>query len=364
VAKSAIDVISPAFSHARQQLFEPFRFGQWARIALLAMATGELSSGGGCHSVNIPSNFPTHQQQNDFLSRAPSPSELLKAIDPAVIGTLLLVAVIGFVVLLFTFLYVSSVSRFMLYETIVTRQCDLGPSWDRWHGQGMRYFFWQLALALFSMALAAVMLGPLLLLLWHAAKNQSAPSGAEILAYLPLLLIFGAISLVFLLISVLTKDFVVPIMALDGVGVIEGWRRLLASMRSDAGNYAGYVLMKIVLSIGASIIFGIVGFLVLLVLMIPVAIVAAAIGISAHATGFTWDASTITLVVVAGTVALGAMLYAIALVCVPVAIFFPAYALYFLAERYAGLAEKLRAAAPVSPPLQAWAVPPPPAPIG
>jgi hypothetical protein len=364
VAKSAIDVISPAFTHARQQLFEPFRFGQWARIALLALATGELSSGSGCHSVNIPNNFPTHQQQNDFLARGPSLSELFKAIDPAVIGTLLLVAVIGFVVLLFTFLYVSSVSRFMLYETIVTRNCDLGRSWDRWHGQGIRYFFWQLALTVFSMALAAVMLGPLLLLLWRAAKNQSAPSGAEILAYLPLILIFGAISLVFLLVSVLTKDFVVPIMAVDEVGVIEGWRRLLASMRSDAGNYAGYVLMKIVLAIGASIIFSIIGFVVLLVLMIPLAIVAAAVGLSAHSAGFTWDASTITLIIVAGTVLLAAILYATAFVCVPVAIFFPAYALYFLAERYAGLAEKLRAATPVPPSLTGWAVPPPPAPIG
>jgi hypothetical protein len=41
---SAIDAISPAFDRARRQLFQPFRFAFWARMALVALATGEFYS--------------------------------------------------------------------------------------------------------------------------------------------------------------------------------------------------------------------------------------------------------------------------------------------------------------------------------
>jgi len=38
---------------------------------------------------------------------------------------------------------------------------------------------------------------------------------------------------------------------------------------------------------------------------------------------------------------LGILLYVVAFVCVPIAVFFPAYAMYFLAERYPQLAARL-----------------------
>ena len=43
---SAIDAISPAFQHTKEQLLHPFRVGQWAKLALVGFLCGELSSGG------------------------------------------------------------------------------------------------------------------------------------------------------------------------------------------------------------------------------------------------------------------------------------------------------------------------------
>jgi len=48
-------------------------------------------------------------------------------------------------------------------------------------------------------------------------------------------------------------------MAVDNVGVIEGWRRLLQMMKAQKGSYAGYVGMKIVMAIGASVVLECVG---------------------------------------------------------------------------------------------------------
>jgi hypothetical protein len=364
LAKSAIDVIGPAFEHTKQQLLKPFSFGQWARIALLAMATGEMSSGGGCNShipTSIPTNFPTHQTQDNFLQSSAWP-DFLRGIDPALIGTLLLVAFVGFIVLVLVWMYVSSISRFVLYDTIVRRHCDMGSAWDQWHSQGMRFFWWQLALMVFSLGLSALMLLPLIIPLIGLIKSHGKPDAAFFLGFLPFLALFFVFSMFMLLVAVLTKDFVVPIMAVDGVGVIEGWRRLIAMMKADAPNYVGYIGMKIVLVIGAGIVFSIVGGIVVVLLMIPVAILGAIAFVVLKTAGMAWNAVTITLAVVVGTLLFGALLYVIAFVCVPVAIFFPAYAMYFLAERFPGLYAKLYGA-PVTP-APGWAPLPAPAPIG
>jgi hypothetical protein len=360
LAKSAIDVISPAFEHTKQQLLRPFRWGQWAQIALLAMATGEMSTGSGCNSIHIP-NFPSRHGQQNFVE----PGDFLKGIDPALIGTLLLVAVLGGVVLMVVWIYVSSVSRFVLYDTVVRRHCDMGPAWDRWHSQGMRFFWWQLALMVVLLGVAGLMLFPLIIALVAAAKSHTMPGASLFLAFLPFLAVFFVFSLCILLVAVLTKDFVVPVMAIEGVGVVEGWRRLWRMMKADAGNYAGYIGMKIVLAIGSGIIFSIAVGIVVVILAIPLVIVGVAAAIFVKSAALGWSAATITMAVVSATVLFGALLYVIAFVSVPVAIFFPAYGLYFLADRYPALYAQLYGtpAAPAA----SWTAPPPlapPAPIG
>jgi len=210
------------------------------------------------------------------------------------------------------------------------------------------------------------MLFPLIIPLIQILKTQQMPRASFFLAFFPMLAIFFVFSLVMLLVGVLTKDFVVPVMAIDGVGVIEGWKRLIAMMKQDVPNYAGYIGMKIVLAIGSGIIFSIVVGIVVVILMIPGAIVGVAAFLALKAAGLAWNAGTITLAVVVGTLLFCALLYVVAFVCVPVAIFFPAYAMYFLAERFPGLYVQLYGA-PVTP-APAWTGPPAlpstPAPIG
>ena len=364
MAKSAVDVIGVALEHTKQQLFKPFQFGQWARLALLALATGEMSTGGGCNSISsIPSRLPNPHGQQNFLG----PADVLRGLDPALIGSLILVAIVGGLVLMLVWIYIASVSRFVLFESVLRKYCELGAGWNRWQRQGLRLFWWQLAIAMITSTAAVLMLLPLLIPLIRAAKANQHIGPGMILGFLPLLMVLGAFALVMALIMVFTKDFVVPVMALDGVGVIEAWRRVLTMMKSEKGSYAGYIGMKIVLAIGAGVVFGIVIGIVVLVLMIPGILIGVAAVLMGKSAGLQWTAATITLAIVVGTILLGLLMYVVALVSVPVAVFFPAYAMYFLAERYPQLYARLYPAgdtaparlAPEPPPL-----PPSPAPIG
>jgi len=361
--KSAVDVIGSAFDHTQVQLTRPFRFGQWARLAVLALATGEMSSGGGCNSFkglgNLPSKFPGNPQ--NFAD----PGDLLTnlGLDPAVLLSMVMVLVVGFLVLGLVWLYVSSISRFVLFESVLRKNCELHAGWNRWHAQGLRYFGWQLALSFVGLGVAGVLFIPLLLPVFAAMRSHEQPGPALFLAFLPMVFIFGIFGAVVLLIAVLTKDFVIPLMALDGVGVIEGWRRLLAMMKTEKGGYALYIVMKIVLAIGAAVVFGVLSSVVILVLLLPIGIVGGLVFLLGKGAHLGWDAFTITAVVVAGVIVLSLLMYVIALVCVPVAVFFPAYAMYFFAERYPALHALLYppppAAPPPLPPLS-----PMPAPIG
>jgi hypothetical protein len=353
--KSAIDVISTAFAHAADQLAEPFRFGQWARLALLALATGELSSGSGCGNVfrSFPSQFP--KPSHSFMD----PKDVLRGIDPALIATLLLVLIGGGLILMLVWIYVASVSRFMLFEAVLRKDCDsLSAGWQRWQGTGLRYFAWQLVLSIFSLMVVAVLFIPLLIPLLATLRNHQEPGPEILLAFLPMTLVFGAFSVLMALINVLSKDFVVPLMAIDGVGFLEGWRQLAAMIRNEPLSYAGYVGVKIVLAIGASVVFGILSAIAAVFLILPVALVAAVVVIIARGGGLSWNAVTVTAGIVALVIVFAVLMYVVALVCVPVAVFFPAYAMYFFADRYPALHARLYPPPPIPPPAPAtppWA---------
>jgi hypothetical protein len=117
-----------------------------------------------------------------------------------------------------------------------------------------------------------------------------------------------------------------------------------------------YLLLKLVLSIAAGIIFTIIAFIPMLFVAVP-AVVAVFAG---KAAGLGWNVSTISLAIILGSVLILVLIYLVALVSVPATVFFPAYALYFFAARYPHLDVLLNPAPAPVPPLPAVPQSPPP----
>jgi hypothetical protein len=186
---------------------------------------------------------------------------------------LIVTGIIAAVAIGIILMYVGSVMRFVLFDSIITRQCHIRWGWNRRLGPGWRYFAWKLLYALISLAGIAVLVGmPLALAFakgWLRAPKEHLPplifSGAIVFM---VLLIFGVATAVIL---VLTKDFVVPQMALEDIGVMEGWRRLWLMMQREMGAYAAYLVMKIVLAIVAGIVIGIATLIVGVIFVVPTA---------------------------------------------------------------------------------------------
>lgn len=356
---SAVDCIQPAIQHTKEQLFTQFRFTQWLRLALVGILAAEMKAG-GCNFGNFgqfASNAGRHR--DEFLAVPPFPH-----IDPARIAQfagLIAVAALCGIVIFFVFLYLNSVFRFILFDSVIRRVCSISGGWQRWHREGRRFFLWQLVYQISVGIFFAILIGiPVAIaagLGWFRAPDQHTAGmiGGVILMIGILLVVVLVVSIV----QLLARDFLVPIMALEGLDFADGWSRLLAMMKPELGSYAIYVLMKIVLAIAAAIIFSIAAIVPVLLVVVPCIVIVFA----AHSAGLGWNVATISLAIIFGMMALLVLIYLVALVSVPATIFFPAYALYFFAGRYPRLADLLNPAppAPATPPIVP-ANPPPPLP--
>jgi hypothetical protein len=329
MAISAADTITLAFQHTKRQLIEPFHFWQWVRLAFVGLLAGEAGSSGG-FSFPTNSNSANHSGSSyHFLQ------QLLTHIDPALFDTLLIVIVVSAIVFGIVLVYVSSVMRFILFDSVLAKECHIRQGWRQRQDIGLRYFWWQLGFLL------AVLAGLILFLVPAAyayAMGWFREPGEHVLP-----LVLGGIVLFLLLvvffvaaavIQVLTKDFVIPQMALEGIGAVEGWRRLWSMIQPEKTGYAAYLGMKIVLAVGAGILIGLVGLVLIIAIAIPVVAVSIAAILGGKAAGLTWNLFTITAAVVATCILFVVLFCLLSLVAVPVIVFFPAYSIYFFAARY------------------------------
>lgn len=325
MAIGAVNSINLALDHTNQQLFKPFRLAQWTKLAFVGLLAGELGSG-GCNGNNFK-----YSPQHPHVAL---PGSL--GADPALLVALVTAAVVAALAIGTILLFVSSVMRFALFDSIVTRQCRIRWEWNHRLRQGWRYFVWKLSYILLTLAAVVALVG-LPVLYAFAAGWFKQPR-----EHLPILVAGGVICfLIVLIVSIgtaivllLTKDFVVPQMALEDLDATEGWRRLWPMIKAETGAFAGYIGMKIVLAVVAAILIGIATVILGIVIAIPTAALGVLAFLTGTAEGLTWNANTIALAIVVGCILLGIFLYLVSLIYVPAIVFFPAYSVHFFAGRY------------------------------
>jgi hypothetical protein len=275
----------------------------------------------------------------------------LPQIDPAILGGLVAVLIIAGIVFAIVMMYVSSVMRFMLFDSVLTKECHIRQGWIRRQGPGWRYFLWQVGFALLVLAGAVVLLG--IPAGFAFGMGWFSPPREHVLQ-----LVLGGMVVFFLMfifvctaavIHVFTKDFVVPQMALEGVGPIEGWRRLWPMIQAEKSGYAAYAGMKIVLAIVVGIVIAIASLILGLLFAVPAVAMGIIAVITGKSAGLTWNVYTITVAVVVICMVVAVFLYLMSLVAVPAIVFFPAYSIYFFAARYRALGVALYPTPPTAP---------------
>src|SRR5262252_3132226 len=238
---------------------------QWMRLALVGLIAGELPSG-GCNTGSFqgfqppPSTSSTTTQS--FLEIG------LKHTNPALYAGMIAMLIVAGVVFWILILYLNSMMRFVLFDSVLQKSCQIRRYWSARLSQGWRLFLWQLLFALGVLVSLTILIGvPAafgLAMGWlKTPKQHLAPL---ILGGIVLFFVALAFFVVAAVVHVMTKDFVVPQMALENIGAIEGWRRLLPRLKVEKGGYAGYIGMKIVMALAASLVLGIVSGILILII--------------------------------------------------------------------------------------------------
>ena len=352
---SAVGAISPALEQTKRRLFQPFRFGFWARLAMVSLATGEFAGGGwsgGASGFNIPTPDREEGGELGFALLTP-PNAVRQRIEEFL--PWILVGMVALVALGLVAIYIASVFRFVLFDAVLRDRCQLGEGWRRWQKQGSGFFLWWIGLGLAMLAGAAVLIGGPVYLAWMAGifRQPNEHVGLLVVGGLALFFLLLGFFLLGALVFFLSKDFVVPLMALEDLGVGDAWRRLLPMMGAEKAAYGGYLLMKIVLAVGSSMLFGIINLFVLLVTLIPLGIAGVVLVLAGNAAGLGWSMYTVGTAIVLLSVAVSAILYAMAFASAPAMFFFQSYALHFLGSRYPALDALLSPPAPAIPPAPA-----------
>jgi len=301
------------------------------RLALTGLLAGELGTTGGC-GLQLPFRPPRGIGEDRFLAQAVPPRGMFFVVGIALLVVLAIILVIAMI-------YISSMMRFVLFKSIVEKECRIRNFWSQYRSQGLQYFLFQLLFAV-GMVVGVgtlVSIGAAIGFGFGWFRNPRDH-------ILPLVLgglVFGLALATFIiggiLVGVLTKDFVVPQMALENIGVVEGWRRLWTWLKSQTGSYAGYVGLKIVLSILSGIAMGVAALAVMIILLLPMGLVGVIAFVVGRSIGLGWNVYTMSIAIAAGIVALVALFCGVFLVSTPIVVFFPAYSIYFLAQRYPAL---------------------------
>jgi hypothetical protein len=315
----------------KRQLFQPFRLGQWIRYAVVGLLAGEMGTAGGCN-LRFPFNSPSQEPQRFQLPIPLADRDLIALV--AVAGLIVLFSIAGILLL-----YVSSRMRFVLFDSIVAGECQIGRFWDARGEPAWRYFVWQITFLLCSIVAFAVVVG--IPLAAAAALGMFREPRSHLFAAIVVGILVGFTALLLVLsaviIHVLTKDFVVPQMALEEITAVEGWRRVWPTIKREGGSFVGYVGLKLVLSIATVILFTIAILLVVLVLLIPIGVIGALLYVLSRNVALAWNPFTVALAILAGVVIIIFFVILCALISVPAIVFFPSFSIYFFADRYAPL---------------------------
>ena len=348
ISRSATDAVSPAIELTKQRLFKPFRWGFWWRMALVALMTGELGSG----NFNVPNLSDLrndHPRKDELLYHAPWSN-----LDPATLKIVIagiILALIAGTVLVFVLLYITSVFRFILFDSVLLGDCKIGDLWTRRQRAGRKFFKFNVILLFVTLSLMVILFGSPVLFAWAAGFFEHPSDHLKVLipAGILLVLLFIAFAIASAVVSVFARDFLVPVLALEDISLGDAVQKVKSMVTGDKSGYAVYVVMRIILALAVAILFGILNLIVFFILLVPVIVVGIGIALLISKAGAA-KLIGITLAIVLGVIAVAAIFFVTSLVALPGAIFQQSYSMYFFGSRYEPLMIYMYPMPPPSPP--------------
>jgi len=248
MAVSVVDAIGPALNRTGRILFKPFDIGKWftlgfcAWLAYLGQGGGGAGGGhggsGGRGGGGAPSFDSVFEWANEHMAM--------------IIAIGILVVLIGVAIGLLI-LWLNSRGQFMFLDGVARNRGAVVDPWRRFRELANSLFWFRFVLGLIGLAGLIVIGGLGVAIAWPdiAARDFGGMAVAGIATGVLLFIVFAIVMGV---ISVLLRDFVVPVMYLRGVRSLPAWRIFRYEVaRGYFWNFVLFYLMAILLGLAIAI---------------------------------------------------------------------------------------------------------------
>jgi hypothetical protein len=242
-AISAVDAISLAVQRTKQFLFQPFRWGTYLKLGLVAIITEGLgtnshsSSNSGSSSGNAPnySPFTLHPQW-------------IAAIVAAILLAMLLSALV---------FYLITRLRFAFFNCLIQNTKELRPGWHFYAEPATRFFWLNIVVGFCYLALVVLIAIPFAAGFWRTF-HQIPPGGhpdipALLIVALPLVPIILLLIMTAIVIDLILRDWMLPHFALENATAGEAWNSVWARIKAEKRQFFVYSLLRLILPALASI---------------------------------------------------------------------------------------------------------------
>jgi len=321
---SPIDALGASFYDTVGLLLTPFDGWRWLKLSLVC-----LFLGGGTPTAAF----------NWTLGALPGEVSARSAIERAraYIGDhpwlVVLVILLGLAITV-AGLYLRSLFRFVLVDTIVRHEVSVRSAWSELRPLGRSYFRWLVGLLLTAaLALAATALAAFFYL-------RSATAGVSSLAFsialVNILLLIALSGLVLMVVVTLTDDLVVPIMYADRLPLGAAWRKFAPHLRAEAGAFTVYVLLRFVVSLMAGVLVLLFLFPILFSVFSGVVIAVGVVVLALKMVGLTWVWNRATILVASGAalVLTGFLLVLLSVAGMPGQVLLQGFGMRFVSSRF------------------------------
>jgi hypothetical protein len=251
-----IDAVDRAFSRTRKALFEPFDFWKWVKLAIIVLLIGSINYGSSGTNYrmgpeDLGNNVPNTGLIPGYIPHDISIEKIYSSGTSFAQYGFLIAAIIGLILLVLLFSYISNVMEFVFVESLVRNEVKFWAYSRRFLGKGFYLLLIRLVLWLAFFVLFAVTVLPVIFAAFGESPDSSVPLFVGgifwIFGVIIFLLLFGGIINSFI-------SLAIPLSIYREKGILSALRLILAKFRNSLQQVLVYWISRILLGIGIAIL--------------------------------------------------------------------------------------------------------------
>ncbi len=268
------EIINASIEWTAAMLFRPFKPKKWLILTFVALLAGYMAGGGNFNGGNnfkrskspvktsqiSPSVIPVESRTSQSLTGESSgmPDFLagLGGIGLSFFSITLILLIIAMVLVL---MWLSSRFNFIFIQNITRNDASIRKPFRENKFIGNSYFKFSLIYSFLSVTtLGGIMLGAIIYAGSRNFFDQGTAAGIKriVLTFFPIGILFLLLLVIFVAIGFAVHQFVLIIMYKQRIGIKAAWPKFVAIFLKNKSKFIIFFLLYIGLSIGCSIIYG------------------------------------------------------------------------------------------------------------